>query len=185
MTEIDTGKIDADYMNSRFDKYFKLLNLDPKPPKELVDQTRDDLHKAFATLTQEEQKYAGIFLRDIERGDVAVEAGKSLRDYITEYQVKAQDDRIHRMADIFGMDESKLREMTNLNLTEENINEYGRFDALKATVDKAKARAFFEKLQGATVSPFRVNQRIDSWLRKFLLDDGFDVENAILRRDGP
>ncbi|MDR3345951.1 MAG: HsdR family type I site-specific deoxyribonuclease [Campylobacteraceae bacterium] len=176
LTEIDTGKIDANYMNSRFNKYSKLLHLNPKPSKELVDQALDDLHKTFATLTQEEQKYAGIFLRDIERGDVIVEAGKSLRDYITEYQLKAENDRIHRFAEVFGLDESKLREMMNLKLTEANINEYGRFESLKKTVDKAKAGAFFEKQQGASVPLFKVNTTIDKLLRKFLLEGGFDVE---------
>ena len=176
ITEIDTGKIDADYMNSRFDKYLKLVNLDQKPSKELVDQALDALHKTFATLTQEEQKYAGIFLRDIERGDIVIEAGKTLRDYITEYQVRAKDDQIYRMADIFGMCEAKLREMMNLKLTEANINEYGRFDSLKATIDKVKARAFFEKQHGASMSSLQVNIQLDKLLRRFLLEGGFDVE---------
>jgi type I restriction enzyme R subunit len=177
LTEIDTGKIDADYMNSRFDKYLKLVNLDPKPSKEAVEQALNDLHKTFATLTQEEQKYAGIFLRDIERGDVIVEEGKTLRDYITDYQVKAKSDQIRRVAGMFGMDEMKLREMLNLKLTEDTINEYGRFDSLKSTVDKEKARAYFsEKQQGTTISLFKVNQLIDDLLRKFLLEGGFEVD---------
>jgi type I restriction enzyme R subunit len=70
-------------MNSRFNKYLKLMNRDPKPEKKLIDQALDDLHRTFATLTQEEQKYAGLFPRDIERGDVVVEEAKTLRDYIT------------------------------------------------------------------------------------------------------
>ena len=176
LTEIDTGKIDADYMNSRFDKYLKLVNLEPKPAKELVDQALDDLHKTFATLTQEEQKYAGIFLRDIERGDAVIEAGKTLRDSITEYQVKAKKDQIDHMAHAFGLDKSKLWEMTRLKLTEANINEYGRFDNLKDAVDKAKARAFFERQQGGTVPLWRVNILLDKLLRRFLLAEGFDVE---------
>jgi type I restriction enzyme R subunit len=176
LTEIDTGKIDADYMNSRFDKYLKLVNLDPKPSEELTRQALDDLHKTFATLTQEEQKYAGIFLRDIERGDVVVEAGKTLRDYITEYQVKAKDDQIRRIVAAFDLDESKLREMMNLKLTEANINEYGRFESLKNTADKEKARAFFEKRQGARVSLPKGNILLDKLLRQFLLEGGFDVE---------
>ena len=176
LTEIDTGKIDADYMNSRFDKYLKLVNLNPKPSKELVDQALDDLHKTFATLTQEEQKYAGLFLHDIERGEVIVEAEKTLRDYITEYQARAKDDQIHRMADVFGMSESKLRKMMNLKLTEANINEYGRFDSLKDTVDKTRARAFFVKQQGENISPPKVNIFLDKLLRRFLLEGGFDVE---------
>jgi type I restriction enzyme R subunit len=173
LTEIDTGKIDADYMNSRFEKYLKALQTG-----EEVEQVKSDLHKTFATLTQDEQKYAGIFLRDIERGDVVVEAGKTLRDYITEYQVRAKADQIHRMAAMLGVDEGKLRDMMELKLSEANINEYGRFDTLKGAVDKAKARAYFEKQQGAAISPFKVNSLIDDLLRKFLLEGGFDLEDA-------
>jgi type I restriction enzyme R subunit len=177
LTEIDTGKIDADYMNSRFDKYLKLKNLDPRPSRELIDNALSDLHKTFATLTQEEQKYATIFLHDIERGDVVIEDGKTFRDYITEYIVKANDDRIHRLADIFGLDESILRDMMNLKLTKDNINEYGRFDKLKTTVDKAKTRTFFEHRTGKSVSPPKVNILLDKLLRRFLLKGGFDLEN--------
>jgi type I restriction enzyme R subunit len=137
----------------------------------------DDLHKTFATLTQEEQKYAGIFLRDIERGEAVVEEEKTLRDYITEYQVRAKAGQIHRVAVAFGLDEAKLRNLMELKLTEANINEYGRFDTLKGTVDKAKALTFFERQQDAAVSLFKVNNLLDGFLRKFLLEGGFDMED--------
>lgn len=176
LTEIDTGKIDADYMNSRFEKYLKLVNLDPKPPKAEVDKALNDLYQTFATLTQGEQRYAGIFLRDIERGDATDWTGKTLRETITDYQVKAEDDQIHRMADAFGLDEPGLREMMSLKLTESNINEYGRFDSLKNTVDKSKARTFFEKQQGRSIPPPMVNIQLDKLLRRFLLEGGFDME---------
>ena len=171
LTEIDTGKIDADYMNSRFEKYLRALQA-----KEEVEQVKSDLHKTFALLTQEEQKFAGIFLRDIERGDVLVQDGKTLRDYITEYQARAKADQIHHVAVALGMDEAKLRDMMGLKLTEANINEYGRFDALKATVDIAKAREFFAAQQGAAVSLFKANSLLDGFLRRFLLEGGFDIE---------
>jgi type I restriction enzyme R subunit len=176
LTEIDTGKIDADYMNSRFEKYLKLVNRDPRPSEELVGNALDDLHKTFATLTQDEQKYAEIFLRDIERGEVDIEAGKTLRDYITDYQAKAKTDQINRVAVLLGLSEPKLREMMSLKLTEANINEYGRFDSLKDTVDKSKARAFFEEQKCMAISLFKVSQHVDDFLRKFLLRGGFDVE---------
>ncbi len=175
LTEIDTGKINAEYMNSRFDRYLKLVNLNPQPSKELVDQALDDLHKTFATLTQEEQKYAGLFLRDIERGDGVVEEGKTLRDYITEYQVRAKDDQIHRVSDTFGLNEVLLRAIMGLKLTETNINEYGRFDQLKATVDKTKACAYFKAQLGTTVSAFKASMELDKLLRRFLLEGGYDV----------
>ncbi|MBQ9619947.1 MAG: type I restriction endonuclease subunit R, partial [Neisseriaceae bacterium] len=59
ITEIDTGKIDNDYMNSRFQKYLKLLN--NKADAEQMQAVKEELHKTFATLNQEEQKYANIF----------------------------------------------------------------------------------------------------------------------------
>ncbi len=158
-------------MNSRFDKYLRALQA-----KEEVEQVKSDLHKTFALLTQEEQKYAGIFLRDIERGDVIVEDGKTLRDYITEYQARAKADQIHHAAVALGLDEAKLRDMMGLKLTEANINEYGRFDALKATVDMEKARTFFAAQQGADVSLFKALSLLDGFLRRFLLEGGFDIE---------
>lgn len=89
ITEIDTGVIDADYMNSRFEKYMKLLQLDGAT-KESLEQAESELHKTFAMLSQEEQKYADIFLHDIQRGDVQVEEGKTFRDYIVQYMSKAK-----------------------------------------------------------------------------------------------
>lgn len=41
---------------------------------------------------------------------------------------------------------------------------------------KEKARAYFERQQGANVPAFKVNILIDSILRRFLLEGGFDVE---------
>lgn len=175
LTEIDTGVIDADYMNSRFDKYLKLIRQEGSS-EESIEQAKAELHKTFAALTQEEQKYANIFLHDIERGDVIAEDGKTLRDYITEYQFRAKDDQIHRFATIFGLDEGKLRNMMGLNLNEATINEFGRFDELKKSVDKSKAKAFFEAYEQTKLIPPKVNMKTDQLLRQFILTGGFEVD---------
>jgi len=78
LTEIDTGKIDSDYMNSRFEKYLKTIRKDDTNSND-IQKTVDELHKSFATLTQEEQKFANIFLNDVQRGDVKPEEGKTFR----------------------------------------------------------------------------------------------------------
>ena len=67
--EMDTGKIDAEYMNSRFEKYYKLLKRDDASEGEL-EKAEEELHRTFSTLTMEEQKYANLFLHDIQSGDV-------------------------------------------------------------------------------------------------------------------
>ena len=177
LTAIDTDDIDADYMNSRFEKYIKAL-FDKGASAEAVKQAEDELHKTFATLSQEEQKFANLFLHDIQRGDVTPEKGKTLRDYITEYMTRAKNDQIHRVAVVLGIDESKLRSMMALRVTDSNINEFGRFDALKATADKKKAKEYFEKLEGAAIIPPKVPMKIDKLLRDFILSGGFDIEPA-------
>lgn len=177
LTEIDTGIIDADYMNSRFDKYLKLIRQEGSS-EELIEQAKAELHKTFAALTQEEQKYANLFLHDIERGDVMAEDGKTLRDYITEYQFRAKDDQIHRFATIFGLDEEKLRNMLGLNLNEATINEFGRFEELKKSVDKDKAKTFFESREHIKLITPKVNMKTDQLLRQFILTGGFEVDNS-------
>ncbi len=170
LTEINTGAIDASYMNSRFNKYLKALQGGTE-----VAAVLEELHRSFAALTREEQKYANIFLHDVQNGDTVVDEGKTLRDYITEYMVSAKNDQIHRFAQALGADEAMLRDFMRLRVTDANINEFGRFDKLKATVDKGGAKAFLEALEGAAIKPFQVNMKVDQILRKFILGGGFDI----------
>lgn len=176
ITTIDTDKIDSDYMNSRFEKYLKILHAEGSDAEELR-KAEEELHKTFATLSQEEQKFANIFLHDIQSGDIVVVQGKSFKEYVIEYCSKAKDDQIHRLAVYaLGLNESMLRDMMAHHITEDNINEFGRFDALKATVDKDRARAYFEKLTGQKLSIPKVNVRVDKLLRDFILEGGFEIE---------
>ena len=53
ITEISTGKIDADYMNSRFEKYLK-RKLDGDSKKN-IETALQELYKTFALLPEDEQ----------------------------------------------------------------------------------------------------------------------------------
>ena len=140
-----------------------------------VQKTLDELHKSFATLTQEEQKYANIFLHDVHSGNLAVDTQKTFRDYITEYQFTAKDAAIREIAQTLGLDEAKLRALMNTGITEANINEYGRFDSLKSTVDSSKAKAYFEQLEGKTIAPHLVKIKVYNLLQKFIISGGFEI----------
>lgn len=174
LTEIDTGKIDASYMNSTFEKYLRLKEQD-SDTMELLDDTLAELHKTFATLSQEEQKFAEIFMRDIDKGNVIPEAGKTLREYITEYQSQDHDDKVTDCVKFLGVDEKKLRNLMSLGLTEANIDEFGRFTELKETVDKALAKSYFEQREGMKLIPPKVNMKVDKLLREFVLGDGIEM----------
>lgn len=173
--EIDTGLIDAEYMNSRFSKYIKLLHGNESSTED-IEKAKTELHKTFAMLTSEEQKYANIFLHDIQSGKVEIVSDKTLRDYINEYLLKAKNDQIHRVSGYLGVDEDKLRAIMILKPNEGNLNEFGRYDELKETVDKKKAKDYFEKIEGVTIIPPKVNIKVDNFLRYFIINGGFDTE---------
>ena len=176
ITQLATGKINTDYMNSRFVKFVKALQInDLSSP--IVKETLDELHKSFAALSQEEQKYANIFLGDFQRGTVQLEEGKTLRDYITEYQKRAKDDQIHRFAEALGIDEEQLRDFMQLTITESDINAFGRFDRLVNSVDKVKAKAYFEQEEGHPIPARRVPMKIAEILRRFVLNGGFEISS--------
>jgi type I restriction enzyme R subunit len=170
ISDIDTGKIDADYMNSHFQKYLKVLESGDEVAKE---KTLLELQRSFATLSQEQQKIAEIFLRDIHRGDVKIDASRSFRDYLVEYQVRAQNRNVMELVQALGVDVGKLNALMAANATEANLNEYGRFDDLKETIDKQKAKTYLESTTGESLSPARVNMRAASLLRDFVLRGGF------------
>lgn len=173
LTEIDTDKIDADYMNSRFDKFLRVIQQDGADPQE-VQVTLDELHKTFATLGKTQQKYANIFLNDVQRGDILPEPGKTFRDYISQYMANAKYEEIselaHTLAEVqcaYSFEE-QLIQIMNTAVTSANINEFGRFDKLKQQVDMAKAKAHFEKLEGKPLSDFQVRMKIDQMLKGFI-----------------
>lgn len=172
LTEIDTGKIDADYMNSRFDKYLKELNQHKDHAS--LELTLNELHKSFSSLTQVEQKYARLFLHDLQRGDAQLIAGHTFRDYINSYKDNAEHAQINAIVNALGLDKSLLISLLSDSINEKNINSFGRFDALKDTVDKAKAKAYFEAQEGKSISAFGVNIKVDQCLKAFIIKGGVE-----------
>lgn len=172
ITEIDTGLIDSDYMNSNFEKWLKCLEQDD----EGLAAAREELHRSFASLSQDDQRFAELFLHDVERGDAVLKEGMTLRDYITSYAHKAKNAQVERVVEALGIDGELLTAMAALDLTETNINEFGRFDNLKDSVDKARAKAFFEQKEGKSLPLFKVNTRAAALLKRFILEGGFDID---------
>lgn len=176
ITEIDTELIDTNYMNSKFKKYLKVLNNSDSSEID-IKLVKDELHKTFATLSKEEQKFAYIILHDIESGELQIcEDSKTLKDYINDYLANSRNDLIHKFADIFGLNESMLRDIMSLKLNEANLNEFNRFEKLFETVDKSKAKAYFENKENTKLIPPKVNQKAYSLLRTFVLNGGDNVE---------
>ncbi|MCG3710943.1 type I restriction endonuclease subunit R [Aliarcobacter butzleri] len=174
ITEIDTDKIDTDFMNSRFDKYRKIIDSGDTVE---IEKTLNELHKSFATLSQEEQKYANIFIHDIQNGDIQIDSNKTFREYVAQYQANAENSQIMKLVELFGLNSDKLKEMLNSNVTDLNINDYGRFDELKNSVDKEKAKVYFEEIEGCKLPIPKVNIKVHKLLKDFILSGGYEIKS--------
>ena len=174
ITEIDTDKIDTDFMNSRFDKYKKIIDSGDTVE---IEKTLNELHKSFATLSQEEQKYANIFIHDIQNGDIQIDSNKTFREYVAQYQANAENSQIMKLVELFGLNSDKLKEMLNSNVTDLNINDYGRFDELKNSVDKEKAKVYFEEIEGCKLPIPKVNIKVHKLLKDFILSGGYEIKS--------
>lgn len=159
ITEIDTLTIDTEYMNSRFKKYIKAI--EDGENNETVAKVLEELHRSFAMLSQEEQKFANIILGDINNGNLKITEGKTFRDYITEYLTRSQNDEIHMFAEAFGMNEELLRDIVRNRSRNSDINAFGKFDALMESVNRDKAKTYLETLLGATVPRFKVMGKVN------------------------
>lgn len=176
ITSIDTGRIDADYMNTKFEKYLKALKQDNINEEE-PEKTLNELYKSYSSLSQKEQKYAQIFINDIQRGEVKIEKGKTFREYITQYLYESENNKIKKVSNILGLDEEKLRNIINLKVDKNNINAFGRFDELLKTVNLNMAKSYFEKISNQKLTMFDVNIEVYQFLRKFILNSEFDIDN--------
>lgn len=177
VTEIDTGKIDADYMNSRFAKYLKELQSGDGPSREA---TLAELHRSFTSLSQEDQKFAEIFLHDIQRGDLQLVVGRTFREYLVEYRSRAKDQDFAAIVATLGVEPQRLAKLVAANPTTANLNEYGRFDDLRETIDLQRAKDYFERVEGRTLPMFKINIKAANLLKDFLISGVLSLSDTDL-----
>ena len=168
ITETGTGTIDAEYLNSRFERFVKNLYTEG-PGSELTRTALRDLHKSFAMLSQTDQRTAIVIIHDIQSGDLHLENGKTIQDYISEYQLKELYGQIVIIHEATGLNVSMMVNILKGDVNERNINAYDRYDKLKLTMDMTKSRAFVSKVEGKDTPARLVMPKVDRLLRQFIL----------------
>lgn len=169
ITETGTGTIDAEYINSKFVKFVKNLYTEG-PGSEITKKALQELHKSFASLSQKDQRTAIVILHDIQRGDLRLGLGKTIYDYIAEYQIDELKKQILTIAEATGLNASQLINIMSNDPNEANLNEFNRFENLKASLDPALTKTFLSKVYGIEMPARRVMIKADEILRKFILD---------------
>ena len=169
ITETGAGTIDAEYINSKFIKFVKNLYTSGAG-SELAKAAQRELHNAFASLSQRDQRTAQRILHDIGSGDLRLSKDKTIYDYILDYQKRECDKQVFTLAEATGLDLYSLKDLVGNDITEENINEHGRFDDLINTRDRDKCADFLKKLTGKEVARRYVSINISKAVRRFILD---------------
>ena len=156
INEIETDKIDQNYMNARFEKWLKTIGG--------IEEAAalEELHHSFATLSKEDQKFAELFLHDVQSGDIKLDPNLTLSDYITTYKQKDANDKVLKVIKGLGLDGDLLRALLARKYTSENLD-LGRLNDLKETVDREKAKVYFNEER-----IFYLNIRIDEFLRELI-----------------
>ena len=169
ITQTGTGAIDAEYINSKFERFIKKLYTEG-PGSETTKEALRELHKTFATLTQKDQRTAILILHDIQSGDLRPEPGKSIQDYINAYQLTEMHKQAIIFAEATGANIVMLENLILSNPTEENLDDFGRFEELGLTLVASKTRELITKVEGEEPKPRVVMARGKKLLRWFVLD---------------
>lgn len=84
---------------------------------------------------------------------------------------------IAEIVDFTGIDEERLRELINLNLATSNLDEFGRFESLVDSADVDLVTENLSKVKGKVVQQYRSKIYLDKILRKFLLEEPFNLKD--------
>ncbi len=172
---IDVDNIDDNYLNSKFKKW--LLSFYDAKDQDIISNLQQQLHNEFASLSQEDQKFAEQILYDIQSGKLVIEKDTTLtfNDYINKYKIEAKNDQISIFANKLGFSEKELRELINAKPTDANLNEYGRFDNFKKSLNVNIAKIYFDTQDGKNYGEPLIKSKAENLVRDFIIKGGFDL----------
>lgn len=110
LSTMEMDKIDAAYLEAQF-KIVTMKDIvnDEKNAKKMA--AMHEIETNLGILSELQQRYARQILRDIKKGVLDVEEGKTFLQYIQEYQEKTIRSNIHTFAENVGIDESMMFEL--------------------------------------------------------------------------
>ncbi len=171
ITVIETEKINTEYMNSLFTRYLTVRRTEKDI--QVIKKALEEVSMSFAFLSKTDQKYANLFIHDVESGELNPNPTMTLRDYITEYRHRAEDTKTRRLAELFGFDIEKLKLV--LAIPGDNINEYGKYDELVNGTDIGLAIKYFSEKSGGHVKAKDAVRFRKELLNKFRIDKETEI----------
>lgn len=171
LTDVSSNEINRAFMEAKFSEVLKDLSNGTNP--ENIKNLLDELKSNFTILSAEDQITAEAILEDIYSGAFKdFDEDKSLTEYIEIYNRNTLKSNIEKFSAAFGFDKEKLSRIISFHLSEENLLQGGLFDQIMSTLDRNRAKASMESLEGIEIRPHRIVQKAEGYLRKFILSGG-------------
>lgn len=171
ISEIDLEKINSDYLEKHFRTIIPILvNIDES--EENKDFAIEEISEDFGKLTERQQKYARLVLDDIKNGKLKLEEGKAFVDYISEYMYEAIELAIIEIANRYGINKNKLKEIIDAKPNIKTLNDGNRFTLLCNDRDKEKTLEYYG-LDSDKIGKSSIEIQKD--LKKFILEDIYTI----------
>lgn len=174
---LGSESIDKDYVNQFFRSF--LISVNDGKPEEEITAALEALHSTYPHLSAADQADAERAVSGIRRGTLEVHMDWTCMDYVSHVREMDFQKQAAALADGFGVYAGDLAALVRARPDADDINEYGRFDELVAKVDAQRARRTLETLSGRAVKAKDVMPAVDAVLRRFVLENGCDVAQAV------
>lgn len=177
ISQIAAEKIDADYIDKMFHDYIAAVGAGA--PSEEQQAALNALHNEFPKLSREDQLIADQLITEIQSGTFEVREGWRFSDYVNREKTRRDDACLAEICGALGCDAAIARELRSSGVAEERIDDFGRYSALRATVDRHVARGALEAIAGVRVRGKDVMRVADALLRAYILEGAFDVRERV------
>ncbi|WLP85696.1 type I restriction endonuclease subunit R [Mycoplasma seminis] len=163
--QLDTGKIDSEYLEDNFSKYIKQIQIDSDVESNKAKELLSSLQSSFSTLTGPEQQAAKFIINQIQSGDLEISPDKTFRDYINEHIIWDENSKIEAFCRNMGI--SDIQNF-KAKFHQADSNAFGVLDEIRQLVDKNTAKAYLETLAGKEIPGRNLNREIYDAITKFI-----------------
>lgn len=176
LLQTSSDKIDYEYMDSKFKKYVKEIQINGKDG-EFVYTLLNEVRKSFAFLNQDDQKIANIIIHEIQSGDLVLNSDSTFIDILNSYKNRKRDDNIREFSERWGIPEDELRKFVDENNNYNNINEYGRLDNLLNITSLDKTIKYYFEHYNQKLNNIKARKKLIDELKAFIDSNCMTFDN--------
>lgn len=176
----DAQRIDMEALDAKFNKWRAAVESKQATQAQLNDLLVE-VQQYYVALNQDEQRAARRVIAMIQSASLDPDPSKSFRDYINEELAGTLSSQITKLAVATGVDttmvEHLLKTYGGQELSDADLNSFGHFDQVLATVDHGVFDHWLKTEKNKDLSHIDRNWAAHQLLKEFLKRGGMDVND--------